>query len=107
MLKTVSCLFSFFLKKKTGNNIFNHYKQHDMAQNSKIISTSNKNVNHAGRIKVFSEEIMVKCDVSCGADEKQVWCDFPPSLHLQFEKLYGFENQSLRRMFNFCIVIKI
>jgi len=53
-----------------------------MAQNSKIISILNKNVNHAGRKKVFSEEIMVKCDVSCGADEKQVWCDFPPSLHL-------------------------
>jgi len=26
--------------------------------------------------KVWSEEIIVNCDVICGADEKMVWCAF-------------------------------
>ena len=30
-----------------------------------------------GRKKVWSEEIMVSCDVICGANEKMVWCALP------------------------------
>ena len=30
--------------------------------------------------KAWSEEIMVSCDINCGADQKMVWCAFPRAL---------------------------
>ena len=40
-----------------------------------------------GRKKVWSEEIMINCDVICGTDEKMVWCAFPSSKHTEFSAL--------------------
>ena len=37
---------------------------------------------------VWSQEIMVNCDVICGANEKMVWCAFPRSL-VQSQKVLG------------------
>ena len=56
------------MPKKAGWNILNHYKKQDMAQNS----------NKKRKIllkRIWSDEIMVNCDVICGRTKQS--CGVP------------------------------